>query len=164
MPNETSQPYYVPLYPNYSLPRNEENSKLASCEPNSGRLAETSTGDPVSDFVADRLRIIEATIRQVVDEIAERERLHGEVVEAIDKDELMQKERLFQAAPHGTAVFTVGDPRRRAAIESELAALQKERRREEVANWSDIGSLRKELRELLAEYRQEARRRRIIQQ
>lgn len=121
------------------------------------------TGDPVSDFLADRLRIIEATIRQVLDEIAERERLHKTTLQAIDEEEMLHKERLYQAAPHGTSVFTSGDPRRRAAIESELAALQKERRREQLANWGDVGRLRSELRELLSEYWQEARRSRLIQ-
>lgn len=163
MRNMTSQPYYVPLSPSYSLSVSEDGLSTGSSSLHSLQHGKRESGDPVSDFLADRLRIIEATIRQVLDEIAERERLHETTLKAIDEEEMLHKERLFQAAPHGSSVFTSGDPRRRAAIESELAALQKERRRELLTKFSDVGRLRGELRELLAEYWQEARRSRLIQ-
>lgn len=163
MPNETSKLYYAPLYPNYSLPVNGDSLKTGSFSLDRLQPDKCESGDPVVNFLADRLCILEATIRQVLGEIAERERLHKTTLKAIDEEEMLHKERLFQAAPHGSSVFTSGDPRRRAAIESELAALQKERRREQLASWSDVGSLRSELRVLLSEYRQEARRSRLIQ-
>ncbi len=160
----TSQPYYVPLYPNYSLPKSDENSKHDLSETLKPKSAHIVVDDPIAQFLSDRLRIIERTIREVVEEIASRERLNAKVIDAIGKDELVQKERLFQVAPNGTAVFTVGDPRRRSAIESEIAALQKERRHEDLAQWKDISGLKRDLRELLREYREESRRSRVLQQ
>lgn len=158
----TSNPYYVPLYPNYSLQESDEKSKSAWSNPSTTTPDPYGASDPIAQFVAGRLTIIKATVREVLEEIDHRDQLSTRVLEAIDKDELLQKERLFQVAPHGSVAFTIGDPRRRAAIESELSALRKERRHEEVACWKDVNTLKRDLRDLLQTYREELRRTKVI--
>ena len=73
-----------------------------------------------------------------------------------------QKELLYQVAPHGSATFTIGDPKRRTGIEKAIATLEAEKRHETGSAWKDIAGLNKELRILLREHEEEKRRQRVI--
>lgn len=154
-----STPYYVPLHPNYRFNGSENASKPSSSVIVPGFDAQA---DPVLGFLADKIRIVEASIRQVVEELDERQKLQESTIAAIDKESCVFKERLFQVAPHGSSPFTVGDSRRRASIESEIAALEKEKRHEKTAAFKDVASLKKELRELIREYLEEKRKERAM--
>lgn len=119
--------------------------------------------DPIDRFLTRKLSIREASIKQVANEIAERIRLRNKLFEWIDQDICELKERLYLTAPWGHASpFSVGDARRRAAIERELSALETEKRREETSAWRDVASLKRELRELLSEYEEEKRKQELM--
>ena len=109
-----------------------------------------------------KLRILEASIEQITREIEEREQLRDTTLETIDKAICEQKTMLHQVAPHGIMPITVGEPKRRASIEKEVASLEEEKRRETVSAWRDIAGLKRELRELQREHAEEARRHQVI--
>ena len=120
--------------------------------------------DPFELFVAGKLRIIEASIEQIHQEVESREKLRDAFLEAIDKEICVQKELLYQVAPDASSPFTVGDSRRRGSIEKELAALEAEKRKETCSAWKDIANLKKELRALLREHSEEERRQQVLGQ
>jgi hypothetical protein len=113
-------------------------------------------------FVAGKLRIVEAGIEQVIQEIEEREKLRDSLLEEIDNEFCRQRELLFQVAPRGSSTFTVGDPKRRSNIEKELATLESEKRRERTSAWKDIANLKTEVRGLLREHSEEKRRQQVL--
>lgn len=119
--------------------------------------------DPLDRFIARKLTVTEAGIRQVAKEIEARIRLRDRQLQAIDEDIAHLKERLYQAAPWGHASpFGVGDAKRRGNIESQLAALEVEKRREESSAWRDVAGLKRELRELVREYEEEKRKQEVV--
>lgn len=118
--------------------------------------------DPIEGFVRDKLIIIETAIRQVLKEIEQREELLAEILEQIDAQIGLQKEMFWRIAPYDSCFITIGDPRRRVAIERTLATLETERRREQSSAWKDIASLKRELRELIREYNEETRKQRAV--
>ena len=129
-------------------------------KPNEGPLAD----DPLDRFLAGKLSIRHASIAQVAREIQSRIRLRDRLLAAMDQDMARLKEKLYQAAPWGeSSPFSVGDGKRRAGIESQLSALEVEKRREETSAWRDVASLKKELRELLREYEEEKRKLEVMQ-
>ena len=96
-------------------------------------------------------------------EIRERQALHEQLTASLDEEHCTHKSRLYQAAPWGDgSPFSVGDQRRRAAIEKELCAVGTEQRREATACWKDIATLRKELRALIREYLDEIRKEQVM--
>ena len=109
-----------------------------------------------------RLAIIEAGIKQVDEEIDERNTLHDQLLEELDKQLCIQKEALMQTAPNGNMPSTVGDPRRRSALEKELADLEGDKRHEMIALWKDLASLRNERRTLLRELYDERQRQSVM--
>lgn len=113
-------------------------------------------------LMAGKLRIIEAAIEQITNEVEDRENLQKVLLETIDNEICDQKEALYQVAPHGSSPFTVGDSKRRASIERELAALEAEKRKETCSTWKDIANLKRELRDLLREHNEEKRRQRVM--
>ena len=120
--------------------------------------------DPLDRFLSRKLSIREASIAQVVREIQSRIRLRDRLLASMDQDMTRLKEKLYQAAPWGeSSPFSVGDARRRAALEGQLSALEVEKRKEETSAWRDVASLKKELRELLCEYEEEKRKLEVIQ-
>lgn len=160
-----STAYYVPLYPKYRSIGNVDESKQNS-SPIQQSLVPTN-GPTVSEgsfdlFLIGKLQVVEASIEHVMEEIQTREVLRDKLVQEIDQASCRQRELLMQTAPHGSSTFTVGDSRRRAGIEKELAALDVERRREFTSAWKDVAQLKKELRTLLREYEEEKRRERVM--
>jgi len=113
-------------------------------------------------FVSGKLRIIEAAIEEVTADIETRVRLNDQTIAEIDKAICAHKELLYQVAPCGSSPFTIGDSRRRSAIEKELVALDAEKRAETTTSWRDIAALKKELRVLLREQLEEKRRQQVI--
>ena len=163
----SSMPYYVPCCPKYSLRENAADSKPSSSDipmalPWEVSFQTTNQEDLLVSLVADRLRIMEAGIRQLIIEMEERKRLRDRMLDDIDQEICAQKEMLFQVAPNGVSPFTVGDPRRRSAIEKEIASLDAEKRAQETSAWKDVSTLKKELRELGREYLEEKRKQRVI--
>jgi hypothetical protein len=147
--------YSIPLFPSYISNGNEtalkENSHGLGHEPL-----------PVEDFLAKKLRIIAASIHQILREIQQRERLSEQTIREIDEQLCQQKSLLHEVAPHGSSPFTLGDPRRRSTLERDLAALEQEKRREHLSAWKDVSSLKRELRELIREYQEEQRRQQVM--
>lgn len=75
-------------------------------------ITPTVLADPVDKFVARKLLIREAGIKQVANEIAARIRLRDRLLEWIDQNICELKERLYAAAPWGHASpFSVGEGR-----------------------------------------------------
>ena len=139
-------------------------------KPNSSEIA-TATApsflqnrntDLLSSFLSDKLAIIEASIRQVMSHISEREQLRDQMLAEIDLQSAAAKSLLMRISPYEGAPFTIGDPRRRSSIEKELADLEGEKRRETTSAWKDIAALQKELRELQREYLEEKRKQRVM--
>jgi hypothetical protein len=160
-----STPYYLPKYPKYSLSVSAEQSRqsFSAIRSISGPHSKVhDQGDTLDTLLSGRLKVIEAGIEQILEEIHGRETLHDSLLYDIDRDLCEQKERLYQVAPHGSSPFTVGDSKRRASIEKELAALKAEKRTESGGLWKDVATLKKELRELLREYEEEKRRQQVI--
>jgi len=160
-----SNEYYIPFNQNYISNENGNESKndsSATCVPNALSFHSTNCSDPIAGFLTDKIRIIEASIKQVADEIENREQLRDRMLTEIDKQTCAQKEMLYFMAPHGPCPFTVGDSRRRSGIEKELASLETDKRREETSAWRDVSTLRKELRELFREYEDEKRKQRVM--
>lgn len=144
-----SQPYYLPVAPTYLPPRN-------------ARLPTPSNSDPLEQLVSSRLRALGRSIDQVVEEIEGREKLGEEVLLSIDLQMSRLKEPLYQVAPFGSSPLTVGDPRRRSAIEKCLFTLECERRKEELGTWKDVSGLKRELREIVREYEEERDRAKVM--
>ena len=160
-----SMPYYAAPYQKSNSGGSENNLRQDSLETEQATVpfAEgLNRLDPLEMLMAGKLRIIEAAIEQITDEIENRENLQRVLLETIDNAICDQKEALYQVAPHGSSPFTVGDSKRRASIEKELAALESEKRKETCSAWKDIASLKRELRELLREHNEEERRQRVI--
>ena len=160
-----STPYYVPVHPNYicnwsesSLKRNS--SEIATATDRS--FLQNKDADLLSSFLSDKLAIIEASIRQVMSHIAEREQLRDQMLAEIDLQSAAAKSLLMRISPYEGAPFTIGDPRRRSSIEKELSDLEGEKRRETTSAWKDIAALQKELRELQREYLEEKRKQRVM--
>ncbi len=113
-------------------------------------------------MISGRQTIIEAGIKQVDEEIEVRYHLHYRLVEELDRQLCLQKEALMQVAPHGNFPFTVGDPRRRSALEKDLASLEGDKRHEMIAVWKDVASLKSERRTLLQELYSEQQRQSVM--
>jgi len=156
-----STPYYVPYSPKYTCSGSANGSRPNSYEialPQDLFLPQTLSSDPLEAFVQGKLRILEAAIAQVLKEIEQRELLRDVMLDAIDNQMCELTTSLMAVAPWGDSPSTVGDPRRRAALEKEISALDAEKRHETTATWKDIANLKKELRELLREYHEEKRK------
>jgi hypothetical protein len=113
-------------------------------------------------LLAGKLRIVEASIEQITQEIEGREGLRDGMLNSIDKELCQQKELLYQVAPNGSSTFTIGDPKRRSGIEKAIATLEAEKRKETGSAWKDTANLNKERRELWREREEEKRRQRVI--
>ena len=116
----------------------------------------------IEDLVFAKLNSAEVTLDQITEEIEAREKLHERLLYELDHEICVQGEALLQVAPHGSSPFTVGDSRRRSALEADLARLKGEKRHEEVAAWKDVASLKREFRELLREYEVEKHRQQVM--
>ena len=161
-----STPSYVPFSPKYVCSGNANELKPSYSEisvPTLSGIERDVRQDPLNAFLSGKLRIIEHTIRQITDEITKRELLQEITLDAIDNEMCRLRTALFATAPYGDSPFTLGDPRRRAALEKEIASLQAEKRSEETAAWKDIAGLKKELREVLREYLEERRKQQVMQ-
>lgn len=162
-----TEPYYIPHCPKYSFITSASELKLVS----SGNPflngpatpGDRQSADPLDDLLTGRLRTLGRSIEQIVEETESRQRLGDRIIESIDLQMCRLKEPLYLTAPFGSSVVTVGDPKRRTAIEKELAALETEKRHEEVGTWKDIAGLKRELRELWREYDLEKQRARVMQ-
>ena len=152
--------YYVTNSPKYSSNASANNWKPGSLP--AGTLSEPPATDPLESLVSGKLAIIEAGLKQVTEEIEERHTLHEQLVEELDRQLCIQNEALLQVAPHGNMPSTVGDPRRRSAIEKELATLEGDKRHEHIAVWKDVASLKRELRELSREFYEEKQRQSVM--
>lgn len=158
-------PYYLPQSQRLYSGGNESVLKTGSLDRKSPiALSFESHGrlDPLEVLLAGKLRIVEASIEQITQEIEGRADLRNSMLDAIDKELCQQKELLYQVAPHGSATFTIGDPKRRTGIEKAIATLEAEKRHETGSAWKDIAGLNKELRILLREHEEEKRRQRVI--
>ena len=163
----TLTPYYVPFSPSYSFSTKEpalkpDSSAVALPAALSNEFNLPLPSDPIEAMLSGRARIIEASIGQVLKEIADRETLATKLIEDIDREMCILKGFLYEVAPHGSSPLTVGDPRRRAALEKEIATLEAEKRREEGSCWKDVASLRKEMRELVREFLEEKRKQQVM--
>ena len=119
--------------------------------------------DPFESVFRGKRSVLKAAIQQVVREIRERKALHTHLNERLNDMHCTHKSRLYRAAPWGDeSPFSLGDHRRRAAIEKELAAVDAERRREKAACLKDIAALKKELRTLIREYLDEIRKEQVM--
>ncbi len=158
-------PYYESHCQKYPSGMNGRDSKISSLDPpiHTPPSIRTLSGlDPLGMLLSGKLRIVETSIDQIAEEISGRERLRDRMLETIDKEICLQKELLYQVAPHGSSPFTVGDPKRRVGIERAIATLDAEKRQERCSAWKDIAGLNKELRVLLREQEEEKRRQRVI--
>ena len=158
--------FYVPFSPKYVCSGSVSESKPSYSEtsvPALSGIERDAWQDPLDAFVSGKLRIIERAIQQVTDEIQKRELLQEVMLDAIDNQMCRLRTALFATAPYGDSPFTLGDPRRRAALEKEIASLEAEKRGEETAAWKDIAGLKKELREVFREYLEERRKQQVMQ-
>jgi len=99
--------------------------------------------DPVEAFVSGKARIIEAVISLAVKDIEARELLMEATLDGIDNQMCELRTALMAVAPWGDSPSTLGDSRRRSAIEKELVALDAEKRAETTTSWRDIAALKK---------------------
>ena len=155
----------MPVHPNYICNWSESilkknSSEIATATDRS--FLQNKDADLLSSFLSDKLAIIEASIRQVMSHIAEREQLRDQMLAEIDLQSAAAKSLLMRISPYEGAPFTIGDPRRRSSIEKELSDLEGEKRRETTSAWKDIAALQKELRELQREYLEEKRKQRVM--
>lgn len=161
-----STPFYVPFSPKYLCNGSASESKPSYSEtsvPALPGIERDAWQDPLDAFVSGKLRIIEHAIQQITDEIQKRELLQDVMIDAIDNQMCELKTALMAVAPWGDAPSTIGDPRRRASLEKEIASLDAEKRRETTAAWKDIAGLKKELREVFREYLEERRKQQAMQ-
>ena len=131
-------------------------------QPSVGSIPGRTQLEPLDDLVSGKIVIIEQSLKHLYAEIEARQKIHDSLIEELDREHCRQMEALRQVAPHGSSPFTIGDPRRRSGIEKELATLENEKRHEQVAVWKDVGSLNRELRELMREFHEEKQRQRVI--
>ena len=152
-PNSLCRGSASALRPNFSAP---VLPALAEYNPN------THT-DPLEAFTRGKILILENIIGEVLKEIEKRELLMETALDTISNQECQLKTALMAVAPWGDSPSTLGDPRRRAALEKEIASLEAEKRSEETAAWKDIAGLKKELREVFREYLEERRKQQVMQ-
>jgi len=162
-----TEPYYMPHCQKYSFIASGSVLRPVSSE-NPCLNGHTTPGDrqpadTLDDLITGSLRTLGQSIEQILEEIDARQRLGERIIESIDKQMCMLKEPLYMTAPFGPSTVTVGDPRRRTAIEKELASLETEKRHEEVGTWKDVAGLKRELRELWRDYDTEKQRARVMQ-
>ena len=165
MPRMSLTHYYAPPYQKLSSGGSESSLRQDSLETKEATVPSAEDPnrlDPLEMLMAGKLRIIETAIEQITNEIEDRENLQKVLLDTIDDQICDQKEALNQVAPHGSSPFTVGDSKRRASIEKELAALEAEKRKETCSAWKDIANLKKEMRDLLREHNEEKRRQQVI--
>lgn len=157
-----STTYYIPPYL-----KQKSNASEIGLTPN---LSNSGIGGSVSAQQADtwdnllggKGRILRECIRQIEEEIEEREALYERTVASLDRQYQELKEALIQTAPYGSSTVTIGDSRRRSSIEKELSTLESERRREEISVWKDISRLKAELRLLNREFLEEKQREKMV--
>ena len=152
--------YYVMNSPKYDCSGNGNEWKPGSST--AAALSDTTSKDSLESLISGRVTIIEAGIKQVEEEIDVRYSLHNRLVEELDRQLCIQKGALMQVAPYGNLPFTVGDPRRRSALEKEMATLEGDKRHEMIAVWKDVASLKSERRTLLQELYSEQQRQSVM--
>ena len=154
-----SAPELLLLHERESIERSSS-ARPAAPGPNRSLLSPRRGG--IEDLVFAKLTSVGATLEQITEEVEAREKLHERLLYELDHEICVQGEALLQVAPHGSSPFTVGDSRRRSALEADLARLKGEKRHEDVAVWKDLASLKKEFRELLREYEAEKHRQQVM--
>lgn len=157
-----STTYYTPPY--LRQKSNESETGLTRNSSSSGPGSDFAgrKRDAWDDLLSGKAEIIRECIRQIEEEIEEREALYARTVESLDRQYLELKEALIQTAPYGSSTVTIGDSKRRSSIEKDISAIESERRREEVGAWKDISRLKAELRLLNRELLEEEQRERVM--
>lgn len=108
--------------------------------------------DEAQAYLVGKVKDTRSTIDQLEEEAIARTQLHDESLREID----YQISRAALSLDHftGWAIgYNTGVDIKRNQLERELSSLRKERRSTLLRTWEDIGSLRKEFREAVAEYK-----------
>lgn len=120
-----------------------------------------ATAEPGSDIVdtllADRLAGLDANIERIRNELDARDRVHQSSLYGIDVNMMECRTELFGCDQWIPATNSLIE-RRRSQLEGKLLDLEREKRAEDMMNWRDRQTLLGELREVLTERRNAARR------
>lgn len=124
-------------------------------------LSETTETEIKPESLSDILfskksKTLKATVKQLLDEIQRREKLHGDLMKRIIQDSckcgtyLLELNKLTHDNYISARVIELFP--RRNQLEEQVLALEKEKREEDLMFWKDISALKKYLMSALAEY------------
>ncbi len=144
----------------YGVPVRREYLPSVEAEGTDDEAPEQPT-DILNVLVGERLRFFERVIADLKAQIEERKELGARLKRLVDQEWCEAKARLFELD-----IWPMGSIRsidqRRQAIDGELAALETEKRTEDVACFRDIGLIKRDLREWERRYNDIARRAWVI--
>lgn len=108
------------------------------------------SADPLQGFLKDRTDLARGSKDLITSLLSQRDELHAYNRYRIDLDQTACQNALLAIEdwPPGSVV-----DRRRSGLESQLLALEREKRAEDVACWRDKASLTRDLTEAVRDYR-----------
>ena len=122
---------------------------------------ESPSTDPVEAIFGAKRRFISRSVEDVLGLIYEREQIKYDLFSRIDQESCTTNERLLELETWRAGTNSNAD-KVRNAVERQLAALEQEKRAEEVACWRDITRLHTDLREMMGEWSQESQRENLL--
>ena len=117
-------------------------------------LALAKWTDPVGTFLSAKKGFLEASIKDLLAQIEERERLLHKHLYEIELETRENHRRLFEV-DRWQRGFHPNLDRVRSQLERLEAGIYQQRRMEEVASWRDVSRLKSELREVTREWSME---------
>lgn len=144
--------YGIPLRPEYIF-----EGRLGSSQ----ETPEQHESDILDVLIGERLRFFEQVISGLKGQIQERQALNSRLGDAVTEEWCETKARFYELD-----IWPMGRVRsidqRRQAIEKELAVLEAEKRKEDVACFRDVGLIKRDLREWEKRYQDILRRAVVI--
>jgi len=158
---------YVPMDPgSYSPTPSKGGYPRASCgnelvdhvfDSIDKRNSENRSPGSIDEIFEDRLTLIRSKMELILLQLAQRVRIHDEIIYRIDKDRCKSQNLLFD---WGTKIYRVDKDR--IHIERMNLDLEKQKRGEEASYFNDTAFLNRELRDALIQYQEEVQKTSMI--
>ena len=158
--------YRYTLALNYGMPsyfaKPEEDAKTGrNLEGITDGLTLAKWTDPIGTFLGAKKGFLEASIKDLLAQIEEREQLLQNHLRGIQTETLENSARLLEVNRWQRG-FHPNLDRVRSQLERLEAGFEQEKRMEEVANWRDISRLKTEMRELAQEWGMEKQKEMLL--
>jgi len=145
----SSLDYRAPSY--FAKPEQEMKRGESNLEGIADGLSLAKWTDPVGTFLSAKKGFLEASIKDLLGQIEEREHLLYSHLREIQYETLANSAKMLEVGRWQRG-FHPNLDRVRSQLEKLEAGFERERRMEEVASWRDISRLKTELREVTQEW------------